>query len=249
MRLKSTLEICQDKAREKCIVQSEGSLVSLSNIFDDVLNVTSNTLNRIWNNYELMTTSDWGGAGDLILTGSGQPGIDNREKFESILSVFSLGLIPVKNMIYEGAYVQSSTLLRSNIEILVQLRKILDEKYEDNKTPRISHLDLNMRKIYSELTGLAHLSDSVFLANITKGNNVSGEALLTPLQRTLTPYFNIGFSEGMFSLHIVTSIEIIFLIDEYLNSNILDNSVSEDTIERLRNYTLDIWATHLADKA
>lgn len=237
----TTLGACQKKARHKCFNKSTEKLYSLQNIFIEVFKVVSNILDQICNDYRLMTTSDWGGPGLLILNGSGLPGVDNREKFESILSVFSLGLIPIKTLIFEGSYVQSCTLLRSSIEIMVQLREILDNKYKDKKTPKISGLDEKMRRIYSELTGLAHLSDSEFLSSVTKGNYDSGEALLTPLFRVLTPQFNEGLSNILFSIHIVSSIEIILLIDEYINANISGNKIKRDTIEKLKVQSLTIW--------
>ncbi|WP_017216664.1 hypothetical protein [Pseudoalteromonas sp. NJ631] len=244
-----TLGICQEKSRRKCFNHSTKSLAELNKIFVEVFHVVSDTLHPIWNNFELMTTTDWDGPGYLILNGSGKPGVDNREKFESILSIFALGLSPVKKLIFEGAYVQSCTLLRSNIEIMVQLKKILEDKYVEKQTPRISNLDEKMRRIYSELTGLAHLSDSKFLSSITKGSYYSGEALLTPLLRVLTPQFNEGLSKALFSIHVVCSIEIILLIDEYLNTNIPDKAIKRSVVERLKDQSVTIWDQHLSDKA
>gem|GEM_PF-2443298 len=215
----------------------------------EVFRVVSDTLNPIWNNYELMTTKDWGGPGHLILNNSDMPGVSNREKFESILSVFALGLSPIKTMIFEGSYVQSCILLRSNIETMVQLKKILEDKYKDKQTPRISNLDEKLRRIYSDLTGLAHLADSEFLTYITKGKYDNGEELLTPLLRTLTPQFNIDLSSFLFSIHIICSIETVLLIDEYLNKNIPEKVIDSSVLERLKEQCVTIWETYLADEA
>ncbi|WP_156476499.1 hypothetical protein [Aeromonas enteropelogenes] len=245
----TTLGICQEKARNKCVTRSEHELSDLNRTYMEVFHVVSNTLHPIWNNFELMTTTDWEGPGHLILNNSGLPGVSNREKFESILSVFTLGLSPIKTMIFEGSYVQSCTLLRSSIETMVQLKKILEDKYIDKQTPRISNLDEKLRRIYSDLTGLAHLSDSEFLSHITKGSYDNGEALLTPLLRTLTPQFNSGLSQFLFSIHIVCAIETILLIDEYLNTNVPEKAIDSSVLCRLKDQCVTIWVKHLADEA
>jgi hypothetical protein len=246
LKIESTLDIAQSNAREQCISNSEKYLASLETEFSKVFQVTSDTLHGIWNNYELMVTS--GEKIHAILSGSELPGVDGREKFESILSAFCLGLTPIKDLIYEGAYVQSSILLRSNIEILVQLKKILNGIYKDKETPNISRLKKELRKIYSELTGLAHLSDSKLLTHFTKGGDISNSALVTPLFRTLTPVFKQEIGEVLFSLHIVTSIDIIILVGEYLNSNIPSKPIPSESINQIKNICLDIWKRHLLEQ-
>lgn len=247
----TTLGICQEKARNKCVTRSEHELFDLNRTYKEVFSVVSNILNPIWNNFELMATTDWEGPGYLLLINSGLPGVSNREKFESILSVFTLGLSPIKTMIFEGSYVQSCTLLRSSIETMVQLKKILEDKYIDKQTPKISNLDEKIRRIYSELTGLAHLSDSKFLSHITKGSYDydNSEALLTPLLRTLTPQFNSGLSQFLFSIHIVCAIETILLIAEYLNRNVSEKAIDGDVLCGLKDQCVTIWEKHLADEA
>ncbi|MBO0405766.1 hypothetical protein ACE1OG_06280 [Aeromonas hydrophila] len=245
----TTLGVCQDKARNKCVSRSNYELSELNRTYVEVFHVVSDTLHPIWNNFNLITTADWGGPGYLILSNSNMPGISNREKFESILSVFALGLNSIKRMIFEGSYVQSCTLLRSSIETMVQLRKILEDKYVDKQTPRVSNLDEKLRRVYSDLTGLAHLSDSEFLSHITKGSYDNGEALLTPLLRTLTPQFNDSLSQFLFSIHIVCAIETILLIDEYLNANIPQNAMNKSVVDRLKDQCLTIWKQYLTDEA
>lgn len=245
----TTLGVCQDKARNKCVSRSKHELSDLNRTYAEVFNVVSDTLHQIWNNFELMTTTDWEGHGHLILNNSDMPGVSNREKFESILSVFTLGLSPIKTMIFEGSYVQSCTLLRSSIETMVQLKKILEDKYKDQQTPRISNLDEKLRRVYSDLTGLAHLSDSEVLSRITKGSYDNGETLLTPLLRILTPQFNDGLSQVLFSIHIICTIETILLIDEYLNTNIPEKAIDSSVLERLKGQCVTIWEQHLTDEA
>lgn len=62
-----TLGICQEKARNECVSRSVRELNGLNRTYMEVFRVVSDTLNPIWNNYELMTTTDWGGPGHLIL--------------------------------------------------------------------------------------------------------------------------------------------------------------------------------------
>lgn len=69
----TTLGICQEKARNKCVTRSEHELSDLNRTYMGVFHIVSNTLHPIWNNFELMTTTDWEVPGHLILNNSGLP--------------------------------------------------------------------------------------------------------------------------------------------------------------------------------
>ncbi len=237
-----TLGICQEDARLKCLKKSEAELGQLQTVFFRVFRIFNDAMQGIWNNYELMTKRTGSGI-HRILAGSGDDGVRDREIFESILSVFSLSLAPIKRLIFEGSYVSACTLLRANIETMVQLRKVLEGQYKRGQTPRITGEDERIRRIYSEITGLAHLSDDLFLSDVTKGHSAhENHELLTPLFRVLTPQFNFGLGESLFALHIVCSIEIILHISTYLETHIPSKKISDDNLNFLKECSETAWS-------
>jgi hypothetical protein len=237
-----TLGICQKDARLKCLNNSETKLTELQSTFYHVFKVFSDAMQGIWNNFELMTRKVDGG-GHLILVGSMEDGVRDREIFESILSVFSLSITPIKNLIFEGSYVSACTLLRANIEVMIQLRNVLEGQYKTRATPRITREDKRIRKIYSEITGVAHLSDDLILSNLTKGHSAhENHELLTPMFRVLTPQFNFRFAEALFALHIACSVEIIFRINKYFETHMPDKKLSDRDLCCLKQCSEIAWS-------
>lgn len=237
-----TLGVCQEEARLKCFNKSEAEFGQLQAVFLSVFRIFSDAMQGIWNNYELMTKkTDYGTR--RVLAGSGEDDVNNREIFESILSVFSLSLLPIKRLIFEGSYTSACVLLRANIESMVQLRKVLERQYKRGEVPRITGEDERIRRIYSEITGLAHLSDELFLSHVTKGHSAhDGDELLTPLFRVLTPQFNFGLGEPLFALHIVCSIETIVRINTYLETHIPCRKISESNLSFLKGCGETAWS-------
>lgn len=237
-----TLGICQTEARAQCLTESEAAFGQLQAVFFRVFRVFNDAMQGIWNNYLLMTQRTECGA-LRIIAGSGDEGVSEREIFESILSVFSLSILPVKRLIFEGSYVSACTLLRSNIETMVQLRKVLEGRYKRYETPRITGEDERIKRIYSEITGLAHLSDDVFLSNVTKGRSTNkSHELLTPLFRVLSPQFNLDLGGNLFALHIICSIEIILRINAYLEKNIPSRRIPEKDLGCLSECSELVWS-------
>lgn len=238
-----TLGICQADARSKCLKQSEASFDQLQDAFSRVFRVFNDAMQRIWNNYGLMVQKTECGS-HRIIAGSGGEGVGDREIFESILSVFALSILPIRQLIFEGSYVSACTLLRSNIETMVQLRKVLKGEYKRGKTPKISGEDERIKRIYSEITGLAHLSDDLFLSDITKGHSaVESFDVVTPMFRVLAPQFNHGFGKCLFALHIICFMEIMALINEYLEKNIPGRSIPENDFQSLSGINEFLWST------
>jgi len=236
-----TLGICQEDARLKCLKKSKAEFGELQVDFFRVFRVFNDAMQGIWNDYELMTKRVDGG-GYLVLAGSEEDGVPDREIFESILSVFSLSLLPIKRLIFEGSYVSACTLLRANIEVMVQLRKVLEGNYKRKETPRVTREDERIKVIYGKITGLAHLSDDLFLSNVTRGHSAhENDELLTPLFRMLTPQFNSALGESLFALHIVCSIEIIFRINTYLETHMPSKQISVEELDCLRECSETVW--------
>ena len=236
-----TLGICQEKARLKCIKKSTSEFKKLQAAFYEVFRIFNDAMQGIWNNYELIIQNENGI--HRILATLEDDEANNRKIFESILSVFSLSLTPIKRLIFEGSYVSACTLLRANIEAMVQLRKVLRGQYKRRQTPRITEEDERIKRIYSKITGLAHLSDDLYLSDVTKGHSsIENDELLTPLLRVLTPQFNHNLGEGLFSLHIACSVEIIFRINTYLETHIPSKKISSESLSTLNECSKTAWS-------
>ena len=235
------LGICQEEARAECLKKSGEEFVELQKVFYRVFRVFNDAMQGIWNNYQLMTDQTHDGV-HRIIAGSGEEGVREREIFESILSVVSISLTPIKKLIFEGAYVSSCALLRNSIEATIQLRKVLDGKFKSKETPRISREDDRIKKIYGQITGLAHLSDDVYLSNVTKGRSATQtHELLTPMFRVLTPQFNAILGRELFALHIICTIEAICRINMYLQAHIPSRTLSEDHLGLLEECRAQAW--------
>ena len=237
----TTLGICQEGARAECLLKSNEAYADLNCVFLQSFRVFNDAMQGIWNNYELMTDQTEDGV-HRIIAGSGDKGIREREIFESILSVVSVSLTPIKKMIFEGSYVSACVLLRHSIEATIQLRKVLDGQYKTGEIARISKEDERIRKIYSEITGLAHLSDDIFLSNVTKGHSANQNyELLTPMFRVLTPQFNFDLGQALFALHIICTIEAMSRINMYFETYIPQKKLSKDNIFQLEKCRAAAW--------
>jgi hypothetical protein len=212
----TALGINQRKCREKCrTISHEKMHVQIKN-YNYVIDALNEILYPIWNKFDLVAPYDKDYGGNVILVNSNGEGVKLRERFESLLSVFTLSLHPIKELILDGSYIQAGILIRSSIENTIQFKNILADEYKDKKTPNIKSLSPEMKISYSNITGLAHLSDEELLKKLTRGRVDGSNSLVTPLLRTLTPYFDEEEAKYLFSLLIVSAIENIILINEYL---------------------------------
>lgn len=161
----------------------------------------------------------------------------------------SLSLTPIKRLIFEGSYVSACVLLRNSIEATIQLRKVLDGKYKAREIARISNEDERIRRIYSKITGLAHLSDDVFLSDVTKTrpSNQTDE-LLTPMLRILSPQFDHDLGKSLFSLHIICTTEAVYRINLYLKNHIPSKRISDKNLSLLGNCRAAAWQTFEREK-
>ncbi|MBC3924918.1 hypothetical protein H8S66_18745 [Pseudomonas lurida] len=237
----TTLGICQEDARAECLLKSNEAYADLQRVFLRSFNVFNDAMQGIWNNYELMTDQSEGGV-HRIIAGSGDEGVREREIFESILSVVSVSLTPIKRMIFEGSYVSACVLLRNSVEATIQLRKVLEGQYKTGEIGRISKEDERIRKIYGEITGLAHLFNDVFLSDVTKGHSANqNHELLTPMFRVLTPQFNFGLGQALFALHIICTVEAMSRINMYFKTYIPQKKLSEENLGQLEMCRAAAW--------
>ena len=114
----------------------------------------------------------------------------------SIHTAITQGIDIVEHTIATATYVQASVLVRQEMEALECLRGIRSGQQKSKSTPRLVALR-HLGKPYSQLTGLAHLSEPSALAHIT---DVSGSGL----DITLNP----EFETFLFCIHLVSLVGI-----------------------------------------
>lgn len=100
------------------------------------------------------------------------------------------GVHAVEYCIEQGLYPQAAALVRQEIEAAEGLRGIRLGLQKEKETPRLKALR-HLGRAYSQLTGLAHLSDHVILSHVT-------DLLGTGFDHT----FNEKFSEFLICLHL-----------------------------------------------
>lgn len=72
-----TLGICQEAARAECLKRSNEEFLCLQKVLHRAFRVFNDTMQGIWNNFELMTDQSQSGA-HRIIAGSGNEGVRER---------------------------------------------------------------------------------------------------------------------------------------------------------------------------
>lgn len=79
-----------------------------------------------------------------------------------------IGMSLVEDAIAEGRYLQAHALLRQEMETVARLVEVRKEIPKlESETPRVSHLEASLRRLYGELTGSAHVSSTPSLRSAT----------------------------------------------------------------------------------
>jgi len=218
----TTLDIVQDKNSSKCRKETARQLNGFLSTMGSVRLELSSCLNKIWGNYELMVIPHPDGIGNLILSGAKDvlPFVEDREKFEAVLASYITGIRTVEGVIFESAYVQACCLIRQELEALTQMRHLMNGTSKDKKTPNIKVLEKHHKLIYSELTGVAHLSHHEDLSSMAKGSCFAQDLLISPLQFSFISEFNLSLSKNLFAIHYSVIIEVLLCLDEYFNKYI-----------------------------
>lgn len=243
--LPSTLAIIKSKARKKCRKESKKHLKEFECISIKTNQILSNTLGLVWNNHELMATKLPDNGGYFILSGTKDvfPEVDQREKFESVLASYVVGITSVKKVLYEGSYVQASCLIRQELEVFTQLSHILNGTRKEKKAPNIQVLNASYKKTYTKLSGVSHLANHKDISDLAKGDIFSSEILLLPLQYNLATTFRGEVAMDLLALHYLINIEIIRCFLKYINKFELNIGIvenQEDSLSRLYEKTVEL---------
>lgn len=115
----------------------------------------------------------------------------------NLLSHFMQGINLCEEAIVEGLYLQAATLLRQEHEIVSAVQELGINKRKDGKTPHATIGVLkNMGKVYGDLSGAAHASQSALLHDIIEMEQ--GE-LRGP---SAFPIYHQDLARNLYSLHV-----------------------------------------------
>lgn len=233
----TTLDIVQDRNSSKCRKETAKQLDDFLSAMRSVRLELSSCLNKIWGNYKLMVVPHPDGDGDLLLSGAKDvlPFVEDREKFEAVLASYITGIRTVEGIIFEGAYVQACCLIRQELEALTQMRHIMNGTSKAKKAPNIKVLEKHHKLIYSELTGVAHLSHHEDLSSMAKGSSFAQDLLISPLQFNFISEFDSSLSKNLFAIHYSVIIEVLLCLDEYFSKYIPTVELGLESQENLFN--------------
>lgn len=115
----------------------------------------------------------------------------------NLLSHFMQGIHLCEEAIVEGLYVQAATLLRQEHEIISAIQELGIDRRKDGKTPHATIGILkNMGKVYGDLSGAAHVSQSQLLHDIVE---MEREELRGP---SAFPIYRKDLARNLYSLHV-----------------------------------------------
>lgn len=81
-----------------------------------------------------------------------------RREFEVYLACYVSGLRVSEHAILEASYTQACCLLRQDMESLTQLIHTLGDTLKGGKSPQIGVLEEQLRRLYTPLTNITHLT-------------------------------------------------------------------------------------------
>ncbi|TPN33198.1 hypothetical protein [Mesorhizobium sp. B1-1-6] len=121
----------------------------------------------------------------------------NASQQINLLSHFMQGIHLCEEAIAEGLYVQAATLLRQEHEIISAVQELGIGRRKEGKTPHATIGVLkNMGKVYGDLSGAAHVSQSQLLHDIVEMER--GE-LRGP---SAFPIYHRDLARNLYSLHV-----------------------------------------------
>ncbi|TQS71800.1 hypothetical protein ERN12_11215 [Rhodobacteraceae bacterium] len=111
--------------------------------------------------------------------------------------------------IVEGLYAQAATLLRQEHELISAVQELGVSKRKDGKTPHATIGRLkNMGKVYGELSGAAHVSQSRLMHGIiaTEMGDRKGPSVV--------PLFHRELARNLYALHVSYICQMTLIADE-----------------------------------
>jgi hypothetical protein len=141
----------------------------------------------------------WSALGNLISRSAGAKIMEDPDVSQqlNLISHFLQSINLCEVAVVEGLYLQAATLLRQEHEIISAVQELGVGKRKDGKTPHATIGVLkNMGKAYGELSGAAHVSQSVLLHSIIEMEK--GE-LRGP---SAFPIYHRELARNLYALHV-----------------------------------------------
>lgn len=150
--------------------------------------------------------------GSLLIRNNGVPVKDRPEWRErrAIFAAYVIGIPLCETAIENGQHLQAATLIRQSLEMLAQLNAIKAGKRHNKKSPNINSLPEDLRRIYSELTGAAHVIPHWLIEAMTF-HDIEIKVHTVPNLKGGTrffPAFETDLVRRSFSLHLLIMLQI-----------------------------------------
>jgi hypothetical protein len=142
---------------------------------------------------------------DLLTFKAGVPGNTNEQlgNILQLVTIFWQGQFYTEKVISEGQYVQASTAIKQEIEIIARITEIKKGVAQDGKTPNVKYAPPMFNIHYGDMNNIAHISKpSVLdvLASVDEG---------TFRGVSITPIFNPGIAKTFYEIHLIIFYNII----------------------------------------
>ncbi|MEH6521186.1 hypothetical protein [Sulfitobacter sp.] len=140
-----------------------------------------------------------------------------------LITHFIHGINLCEIAIVEGLYTQAATLLRQEHELISAVQELGVSKRKDGKTPHATFGRLkNMGKVYGELSGAAHVSQSHLMHDIiaTEIGDRKGPSVV--------PLFHRELARNLYALHVSYICQMTFITDEVHGALGIGNLLEEE---------------------
>lgn len=140
-----------------------------------------------------------------------------------LITHFMHGINLCEIAIVEGLYAQAATLLRQEHELISAVQELGVSKRKDGKTPHATIGRLkNMGKVYGELSGAAHVSQSRLMHDIiaTEMGDRRGPSVV--------PLFHRELARNLYALHVSYICQMTFIADEVHGALGIGNLIGEE---------------------
>jgi hypothetical protein len=161
---------------------------------------------------------------------------EKRREFEVLMACYAAGLRISEISILEGSYSQACCLLRQDIESLTHLTHVLKDTRKGKKAPNIAVLELQMKKVYSDLTEVAHLTSDEILRDFSAlSHHHPADRITLPMGADCLPCYRRGVCNVLLGIRALTMICIIGVLEKYIKMYFPHLVMSSETMEELKS--------------
>lgn len=161
---------------------------------------------------------------------------EKRREFEVLMACYAAGLRISEISILEGSYSQACCLLRQDIESLTHLTHVLKDTRKGKKAPNIAVLELQMKKIYSDLTEVAHLtSDEILRGFSALSHHHPADRITLPMGADCLPCYRRDICNVLLGIRALTMICIIGVFEKYIKMYFPQLAISSEIMNGLKS--------------